>query len=235
MDEPRILRDTPSLITARNEGASTGEEMARNVSSEAVNSCGCERCSVTRWYPPMMLASTALTAVLFWMYITKPVFSPLPGVAPLGPEPAPQSLEQPREAEAESYITSRNNLDPAALKLPGETHSQPEISDQEIVSGDELRPLIIKRNGSSLFRRFLPRASPDRASEDAVPGEIESEAGSNGREERADVSRWEGVSSESDLGKAGDPDSGDLHVHASVMGEFLVSKRPEETNHGIER
>ncbi len=234
MNAPRIPRDTPSLTTAWNEGATTGEEMARKVSSEAVNSCGCKRCGVTRWYPPMMLASTALTAVFFWMYITKPVFSPLPGFTPLGPDPSPQSLERPGEAEVESYITSRNNLDPGALKVPGKTHSQPEISDREIVSGDELRPLIIKRNGSSLFRRFLPRASPDRASEEEVRGSREGEAGSNEREERADVSRWKSVSPESDIGKVGDPDSGDFHVHASVMGEFMVSERVEETNHGVE-
>ena len=88
----------------------------------------------------MMLASTALTAVFFWMYITKPVFSPLPGFTPLGPDPAPQSLEPPGEAEIESYITSRNNLDPDALKVPGNPHSQPEISDREIViSGREIK------------------------------------------------------------------------------------------------
>lgn len=227
-------KETPSQITAQREGKLTGEETESDSPSGAVNSDRCQRCTVSRWYPPMMLASTALTVVFFWMYINKPVFSPVPSITPLRPEPAIQSKEPARAPEIESYITSRNTLDPAALRLPTETKSQSEISDRERVSGDELRPLIIKRNGPSLFRRFPAGAAPEQVTEEEAPSNRESETGSNERGERTDVGRLEGVNSDSDLGTTGDPDSRDLHVHASVMGEFLVSKGLEETNHAME-
>ena len=227
--------ETPSDMTVRNEGEARGGEIASRLPFESSAPCKCQRCSISRWYPPMMLASTALTAVFFWMYITKPVFLPVAPIAPLSPDPVIRGQEPVLEAEKELYISSRNTLDPGTSTLPGESEDQPVLPDQEQISGDKLRPLIIKRNGPSLFRPFTPVASPDRAAGEADPGIRESAAVGDKGAERVDGSPRKGRSLDSEDETTGRLDSGDLRVHASIMGEFLVSKRLEGTNHAVER
>ena len=227
--------ETPSDMTVQNEGEARGDETASRLPFESSAPCKCQRCGISRWYPPMMLASTALTAVFFWMYITKPVLFPVAPIPPLSPEPVIQRQEPVLEAEKAPYISSRNPLDPGASALPGESEDQTVLPDQEHTSEDKLRPLIIKRNGPSLFRPFTPAASPDRAAEEADPGIRESAAVSDKGAERADGSPRKGRRLDSGDETTRRWDSGDLHVHASIMGEFLVSKRLEGTNHAVER
>ncbi|MEO1824209.1 MAG: hypothetical protein ABGZ31_00760 [Roseibacillus sp.] len=78
-------------------------------------------------------------------------------------------------------------------------------------------------------------ASPDRKAGEADPGIRESAALGDEGAERVDGSPRKGRSLDSENETTGRSDSGDLHVHASIMGEFLVSKRLEGTNHAVER
>ncbi len=227
--------ETPSDMTVRNEDEAREVQMASRLPFDSSAPCKCQRCSISRWYPPMMLASTALTAVFFWMYITKPVLFPVAPIPPLSPDPVIRGQEPVLEAEKELYISSRNTLDPGASTLPGESEDQPVLLDQEQISGDKLRPLIINRNGPSLFRPFTPVASPDRAAGEADPGVRESAAVGDKEAGRVDGSPRKGRSLGSEDGTTGRSDSRDLHVHASVMGEFLVSKKLKGTNNAGER
>ena len=227
--------ETPSDMTVRNGDEAREVQMASRLPFDSSAPCKCQRCSISRWYPPMMLASTALTAVFFWMYITKPVLFPVAPIPPLSPDPVIRGQEPVLEAEKELYISSRNTLDPGASTLPGESEDQPVLLDQEQISGDKLRPLIINRNGPSLFRPFTPVASPDRAAGEADPGVRESAAVGDKEARRVDGSPRKGRSLDSEDGTTGRSDSRDLHVHASVMGEFLVSKKLKGTNNAGER
>ena len=127
-------------MTVRNEDEAREVQMASRLPFDSSAPCKCQRCSSSRWYPPMMLASTALTAVFFWMYITKPVLFPVAPIPPLSPDPVIRGQEPVLEAEKELYISSRNTLDPGASTLPGESEDQPVLLDQEQISGDKLRP-----------------------------------------------------------------------------------------------
>ncbi len=227
-----MKKEVSSDIAVRNEGEVRRAEASPCSPIEFSAPSKCQHCRVSRWYPPMLLASTVLTTVFFWMYITKPVFSP---VSPPAPNSTIQGQDQIQADETKLHLVSQSNLDPGTSTLPGDLQSQPMGTDQEEISGDRLRPLIIKRNGPSLFRPFTQEASSGPSAGEADSRIRKSGPVSDKRPEKAEVSGGESGSSDSESSSAERSDSGDLHVHASIMGEFMVSKRQAGANHVIER
>ena len=216
----------------RNEDEARRDEISTCSRGESSAPHRCQHCRVSRWYPPMLLASTALTAVFFWMYITKPVFFP---ASPPAPESTTEGQELIREAETTPYLASQHKLDPWASTLPGEVQGQPVGVEEEEISGDRLRPLIVKRSGPSLFRPFNPEASSGRSAGETDSGIRESEPVSDKRPERVDVSGGEDRSPDNENSSARLLDSGHLQVHASIMGEFMVSEQLGRTKYVVER
>ena len=101
------------------------ERIPANVKSgmeslERPDQCACQRCGLYRWYPPLMLMTTALAAVFCWMYITKPVFLSAPAHQPLNTPPAIQEKRPVREDEPTRHTAGGGNLDPAIARLPGD-------------------------------------------------------------------------------------------------------------------
>ena len=115
--------------------------------------------------------------------------------------------------------------------MPGDLEKETGALAEEEISGDTLRPLIIKRNGPSLFRRFTPASFSERPPQKIPSGFREDEVGPEESEARADVNQNDEVDLKRHMQSPGNQDSGDLRVHASIMGEFLISQDSRENHH----
>ena len=224
-EESQVPKPIPS------EFAASGSEREISPSGGADSTCSCQRCSLYRWYPPMMLASTTLTAVFFWMYVTKPVLSPALDLNPLTLEPSFEETGSGSEEGTDSYAATPAILDPGVGLLPGDLEKETGALAEEEISGETLRPLIIKRNGPSLFRRFTPASVSEQPPQKIPSGFREDEVGPEESEARADLNQNDEVDLKRHMQSPGNQDSGDLRVHASIMGEFLTSQDSRENHH----
>ncbi|HJM64072.1 MAG: hypothetical protein QF405_04700 [Roseibacillus sp.] len=164
--------------------------------------------------------TTALAAVFCWMYITKPVFLSAPSDQSLNTQPAIQEKRPIREDEPTPHTAGGGNLDPAIARLPGDPVLPDDSSARDGIPGEELKPLIVKRQGPSLFRAIPPDEIPERKEIvlEAPGSGVVAEAGSEQDEDQ--VPEEEVVSLVA--GEEGDQDSGseEFRVHASFMAEF---------------
>ena len=187
---------------------------------ERPDQCPCQRCGLYRWYPPMMLMTTALAAVFCWMYITKPVFLSTPADLPLNTRPAIQEMRPVREDEPTPHTARAGNLDPAIARLPGDPAPTGDASAGDEIPGEELKPQIVKRQGPALFRPIPSGEIPERR-EIVVPGSglrAAAEAGSGQDEDQIPA---EDVVSLVAGGEGGpNSSSEEFRVHASFMAEF---------------
>ena len=188
--------------------------------SKRAGSCSCQSCRLYRCYPPMMLITTALAAVFCWMYITKPVFLTTPEDHLMDARPAVQEKRPVEEDKPTSHTAGVGNLDPALGRLPGDPAMVDDLSPEDEIPGEKLKPLIVNRRGPSLFR---PIPSHEMSGgkeiareplEAAVAEEGSSGPGENQVSEEYDVSpvgaRQEGQDSGSE----------EFRVNASIMAEF---------------
>ena len=199
-------------------------------SLERPDPCACQRCGLYRWYPPLMLMTTALAAVFCWMYITKPVFLSAPAHQPLNTPPAIQEKRPVREDEPTRHTAGGGNLDPAIARLPGDPAPTGDSSAGEEIPGEELKPLIVKRQGPSLFRAIPPGEMPGRrkiAVEAPALGDA-AEAGSGQDEDQIPGEDVVILVADGDGGQ--NSSSEEFRVHASFMAEFS-SPQQKGDNH----
>ena len=200
--------------------SSSSEIKSGTEESNRAGSCSCQSCGLYRWYPPMMLLTTALAAVFCWMYITKPVFLTTPEDQLMDVRPAIQEKRPAQEDTPAPHTAGGGNLDPALGRLPGDPATGDEGSPAAEIPGEELKPLIVKRRGPSLFR---PIPSDEMPARKGIAAEIlelgVDEEGGSGQDENR-------VSEEDDVrsvarGQGGqDSSSEQFRVHASFMAEF---------------
>ena len=67
--------DPESIPSRETDGGSGGPQGGQAAEDSR---CTCRRCRLYRWYPPMLVASTVMTALFCFMYLTKPVFLQAP-------------------------------------------------------------------------------------------------------------------------------------------------------------
>tara|TARA_B100001964_G_C14261286_1_gene615632 strand:- start:8231 stop:8920 length:690 start_codon:yes stop_codon:yes gene_type:complete len=214
------MKESISRLSSIERERTSGEVRAGTESPESPDQCTCQRCGLYRWYPPLMLMTTALAAVFCWMYITKPVFLSAPSDQSLNTQPAIQEKRPIREDEPTPHTAGGGNLDPAIARLPGDPVLPDDSSARDGIPGEELKPLIVKRQGPSLFRAIPPDEIPERKEIvlEAPGSGVVAEAGSEQDEDQ--VPEEEVVSLVA--GEEGDQDSGseEFRVHASFMAEF---------------
>ena len=171
-----------------------------------------------RWYPPMMLMTTALAAVFCWMYISKPVFITAPAEQPMEIRPAIEDEQPVPRGQPAAHTAGGGILDPAIGRLPGDPVGDHEGPPEADIPMEELKPLIVKRRGPSLFRPIPANGISERTGivvEDPGPGTPEQDGGD-----------WDPVPEDSGPGPGGggkdgyDSGSQELRVHASFMAEF---------------
>lgn len=201
------------------------ERILANVKSgtkslERPDQCACQRCGLYRWYPPMMLMTTALAAVFCWMYITKPVFLSTPAHQPLNTRPAIQEKRPVREDEPTSHTAGGGNLDPAIATLPGDPAPTDDSSARDEIPGEELKPLIVKRQGPALFRAIPPDEMPERREITVeAPGLVAAAEAGSGQDENQ-VPEEDVVSLVAGGEGGQNSSSEEFRVHASFMAEF---------------
>lgn len=193
-------------------------------SSKVSERCNCQRCGLLRYYPPMMLITTAAAAVFCWLYVTKPVF--VTGVMEQPPVVEEISQDQaPRdEHEPVFHPEVTGALDPGIGTLPGDEVPPDGKFGEDHIPAEELKPLIVKRQGPSLFRP-IPREEmpPKMGVAEARPAILKGDA--HDRTDRNQSAIEEVVSSGGGGEVREDRASGDLHVHASFMAEFSAVER----------
>ena len=205
---------------------SESEPPAHEVEEAVVEkgACGCSRCGLYRWYPPLMLGSTILAGVFCWMYITKPVFLSSPSERVMDAQPAVEERAHDLNDTDEPPTAESSTLDPAIAVLPGDPAGETKMVGEPLgeILGEELMPLVVKREGAPLFKPFVIPAdvlgeSPSDAeasTEDQDPqastSEVSDEAEEEGEVVNLIASGEGGASSESE----------DYQVHASFMAEF---------------
>ena len=190
-------------------------------SLERPDLCACQRCGLYRWYPPMMLMTTALAAVFCWMYITKPVFLSTPAHQPLNTRPAIQEKRPVREDEPTRHTAGGGNLDPAIARLPGDPAPTGDSSAGEEIPGEELKPLIVKRQGPSLFRAIPPGEMPGRREIAVEAPEVGDAAEAGSGQDENQVPEEDVVSLVAGGEGGQNSSSEEFRVHASFMAEFL--------------
>ena len=188
--------------------------------SQVSERCNCQRYGIFRWYPPMMFITTAAAAVFCWMYVTKPVFVTEPARQSLDIEPVIQDQAPVEESEPVLHTAALGMLDPDIGSLPGD-HAPPgkEGEDDEI-PGEELKPLIVKRQGPPLFHPVPPDEMPRRTGiAETSSATTEGDAANDGPVRNQVVTQ--GIASPG-RGREirEDSASGNFHVHASFMAEF---------------
>ena len=207
-------------ISRLNAAESAPSEMEPGMEdSSQMGRCICQHCGLYRWYPPMMLMTTALAAVFCWMYITKPVFLAPPEDQFMDARPAIQERRPVHEDEPAPHTAGGGNLDPATGRLPGDPEMADEVSPAAEIPGEGLKPLIVNRRGPSLFRSIPPDEMPERK---GIAGEVPpgvAEGGGSGQDENP-VSEGDNMSPVVG-GKGGQNSSSEeFRVHASFMAEF---------------
>jgi hypothetical protein len=86
--------------------------------------CGCNDCSLYRWYPPLLIVSTLLAGLFCLLYLTKPVkvVAPVEEGGGMAPVVVPGQPEQPaaRPHEIAESKVDESRLDPLLGALPGD-------------------------------------------------------------------------------------------------------------------
>ena len=203
-------------------------EIVQEVQHERVH-CSCSRCSLYRWYPPLMLLSTVLAGVFCWMYISKPVFLSAPSEGPRAdPLPAFQETSPARIQGdlAPPTAESSGTLDPAVASLPGDTIDLATVAPVGgALLGEELKPLVVKREGATLFKPFVINEIPPGSSLAEPAPSVVSNGEETGVGQPPGSSGEPGADQESVRPEASS-DEEDYRVRASFMAEFSVLGDP---------
>ena len=236
--QPLIMMS--EIITRRPaEGAEPGSpalEKGGGMESALPARCTCQRCGLYRWYPLMMLGSTALAAVFCWMYITKPVFLSAPSGQTHDAHPAIQEKRPIEHGEPAPHTAHGGNLDPALGHLPGDPAPETSSPPVEELLGEELKPLVVKRECPSLFEPIpkselsgRSRSPSSGAAEGAAPIVIKRESAPEPlviRREEENTARGEEQPGEDHVGLVApgeggrNSDSEEFQVRASLLAEF---------------
>ena len=193
--------------------------------SKVSERCNCQRCGLLRWYPPMMFITTAAAAVFCWLYVTKPVFvtgsmEQSSDIEEISQDQAPVDDQKPV-----FHTAATGMLDPGVGALPGDHAPPDEMLGEDNIPAEELKPLIIRRQGPSLFHPVpleeMPgRTGADEASPAIVKGDVVHD-----RSGRNQIVIEEVASPGGGAEVREDSASGDFHVHASFMAEFSALER----------
>jgi hypothetical protein len=176
-----------------------------------------------------MLLSTVLAGVFCWMYISKPVFLSAPNEGPRAdPLPAFQETGPARIQGdlAPPTAESSGTLDPAVASLPGDTIDLATVDPVGgALLGEELKPLVVKREGATLFKPFVineipPGSSPSEPAPSVVSNDEETGV------EQPPRSSGEPVADQEVARPEASSDEEDYRVRASVMAEFSVLGDP---------
>ena len=193
--------------------------------SKVSERCNCQRCGLLRWYPLMMFITTAAAAVFCWLYVTKPVF--VTGAMEQSPDVEEISQDQaPLDDQKPVFHTAATGmLDPGVGVLPGDHAPPDEMLGEDNIPAEELKPLIIKRQGPSLFHPVPLEEMPGRTGAAEASPVIEKGNVVRDRSGRNQIVIEE-VESPGGGGKVReDSASGDFQVHASFMAEFSALER----------
>ena len=233
------MKEIPSEKT-RAESTSGDTPGASGASSAR---CTCERCGLYRWYPPMMLVSTVLTAAFCWMYITKPVFLSTPAGREIETRSTIQERRPADTGTPAAHTASKGKLDPALDRLPGDPGSGEENSPVEELLQENLKPLVVEREGPVRFKpvpagggagppRFRPPAAGRGAGPVVVRRDFPPEPLVIIREQPELTS--EGQQPAEDhvvpVGSGVDSDSEEFQVRASLLAEFLPPGQNENVS-----
>ncbi len=171
-----------------------------------------------------------MAAFFCWMYIKKPVFLSTPSdqksieALPAIQEGRPMELKDELSTPTAESV---GRIDPAIANLPGDSVTESLLgSPMNDGLGSGLKPLLVRREGSPLFRP-LGRDTLPQLTEDSPVGRERVSTRGPGQIQNANDEAGEEVEVENlvPLGEGGRPvDSDDYQVHASFMAEFAAAE-----------
>ena len=148
---------------------------------------GVSGCRLYRWYPPLLVVSTVMTAVFCMLYVTKPVFIEAPNSSLPEQFTVPVYAEQIADAGDVSAPDGGRavipvHLDPGLSSIPGEPAPEPG-SEAGVPPIAELEPLTVPKARKPLFQPMDPddmpasvppkaialEPGPDESGDDALP------------------------------------------------------------------
>lgn len=172
-----------------------------------------------------MLFSTVLAAVFCWMYVTKPVFlsapndhqsiETQPAVQEANPEERVHGTLSPPTAGASG------NLDPAVASLPGDSVlvAPQSLASESTVPGDELKPLVVRRDGPILFKPFVLNGDQSTSSESEKVEQVDPKPTANADAPADEIATATPAEPDHEQPEARS-DETDYQVRASFMAEF---------------
>lgn len=154
------------------EGKSQARRVGAVACTSAISVCGCSRCVLYRWYPPLLVISTVMAGVFCLLYLTKPVrlVAPEEQGEPAVPVAAPERVapgEKPEQRYEQMVELSDASLNPLKGGLPGDDPNAdlPQGETGSPVgfgsSGSGLKPLQVPGPRRELFVRRQVKREPD--------------------------------------------------------------------------